>query len=97
MKKGKEFEVLEFKVDREDYERFKRFAVVRCLTLDEALRAALVEGMNRYWSQQLAQIESGYTGLKQRLEEYRRDNETLNRIFSQNYELRRLLGESENK
>ena len=84
-------EVVEFSVDGKDYERFERFATARHLTRDDALKAVLIEGMKRYWPQQLAFMENDYSGLKKRFEEYSRDNEILGEIYSQNQELRRLV------
>ena len=90
-KKRESAEVLEFLVDGEDYRRFERFTEQHQMTRDEALRAVLVEGVKEYWPQQLAYMEANYGVLKERLEEYSKDNGTLRRIYSQNEDLRKLL------
>ncbi|MDG6920476.1 MAG: hypothetical protein JRN59_03010 [Nitrososphaerota archaeon] len=90
--KGKEgVEVVEFSVNREDYERFERLSASRHLDKENALRVVLTEGIDRYWPLQLAFMEKDYAELKKSFEEYRRDNVVLRKIYSQNNELRKLL------
>ena len=84
-------EIVEFSVDSEDYKRFEQFAVAHRLTQDDALRAVLIEGINRYWPQQLAYMEKDYSELEKRFKEYSGDNEVLRNIYSQNHELGKLL------
>lgn len=58
------------------------------------MRQVLVKGMQTYWPQQLAEMVSDYESLKKRIEEYRRDNEVLERIQSQTLELKRRVSET---
>ena len=80
----------------EDYERFVRLSTSRHLGRDDALRVALVQGIDRYWPLQLAYMEKDYAELNRSFEEYSRDNETLRKIYSQNNELRKLLEPAKN-
>lgn len=50
--------------------------------------------MEAYWPQQLADMYNDYPHLEKRIEEYRRDNDVLNRIYSQNLELKKLLDQA---
>jgi len=94
MKKRKESaEVLEFPVETEDFKRFERFVSTHGLNQDEALREVLIKGMESYWPQQMAGMVSDYSRLEKRLEEYKKDNDVLNRIYTQNFELEKLLKE----
>lgn len=86
---------MEFVIDDKDYKRFEKFVSDGGLERGEALRLVLIKGMQAYWPQQLAEMASGYTQLKIRIEEYRRDNEILNSMHSQNFELRELLSQKE--
>ena len=99
LRKGKRkasAEIVEFSVGSEDYKRFEQFAVAHRLTQDDALRAVLIDGINRYWPLQLAYMEKDYPELEKRFKEYGRDNEVLRKIYSQNHELGKLL-EAEKK
>jgi len=58
------------------------------------LRQVLVKGMRTYWPQQLAEMVSDYESSKKRIEEYKRDNEVLERIQSQTLKLKRLVSET---
>jgi hypothetical protein len=85
--------VLEFTIGNEDYKLFERFASTHHLTRDAALRAVLIRGMEAYWPQQLAETLSDYSRLRVRMEQFKRDNDLLNKMHSQNCELERLLKE----
>lgn len=85
---------MEFAIDDEDYKRFEKLASARHLPQDEALRVVLVEGMQAYRPQQLADMVNDYSQLKRRIEEYRKDNDVLNRMYSQNFELKKLLSQT---
>lgn len=84
---------MEFAIENEDYKRFERFVSAHNLTRDAALRAVLIKGMEAYWPQQLADMVSDYSRLQTRMEEYKRDNDLLTRMYTQNYELEKLLKE----
>jgi len=47
--------------------------------------------MEAYWPQRLAEMVDDYERLEKRIEEYKKDNELLSGIRSQNLELRQLL------
>ncbi|MCL4354996.1 MAG: hypothetical protein JRM76_04495 [Nitrososphaerota archaeon] len=84
-------EVVEFSVDREDYEGFERLSDSRHLDREDALKVVLTEGIGRYWPLQLAYMEKDYAELKESFKEYSRDNEILRKIYAQNNGLRKLL------
>lgn len=84
---------MEFAIDDEDYIRFEKLMAARQVTPDQALRIVLVNGMQAYWPQQLAEMVGNYAQLKLRIEEYKRDNDLLNEMYSQNYEIKKLLSQ----
>jgi hypothetical protein len=84
---------MEFTIGNEDYKLFERFALNHHLTRDAALRAVLIEGMEAYWPQQLTEMLSDYSRLGERLEQFKKDNDLLNKMYSQNFELENLLKE----
>ncbi|MDG7016550.1 MAG: hypothetical protein JRM82_04150, partial [Nitrososphaerota archaeon] len=67
------------------------------LTQHEALRTVLIKGMGAYWPQQMADMVNDYSRLGKRLEEYRKDNDVLNRMYSQNFELEKLLKQAKSR
>lgn len=83
--------MLEFPVDSGDYERFVKFVTAGGTGKNEALRLVLTKGMETYWPRQMAAMASDYERLKHSIERYRRDNEILNRLYSQNSELKKVL------
>ncbi|MDE1852773.1 MAG: hypothetical protein KGI38_03375 [Thaumarchaeota archaeon] len=93
-KKKESAEVLEFAIDDEDYRRFEKLVDSQRLTRDEALRTVLIKGMQAYWPQQLADMVSDHARLKERIEQYKKDNDLLNKMYSQNFEFKKLLSQT---
>ena len=83
--------------DHEGYLLFEKFASGLHLQPDEALRRVLVKGMKTFRSQQFADMVEDYESWKRPFEEYKRDNEVLARLNSQNIELAKLLNATREK
>ena len=85
---------MEFAIDDEDYRHFEKLVDSQPFTRDEALRTVLIKGMQAYWPQQLADMVNDNARLKERIEQYKKDNDLLNKMYSQNFELKKLLSQT---
>ncbi len=80
-------------VGNENAEEFKRYVASRRIDESQALAEVLERGIGNYWLLEFKRLKENYRNVEPMFIEYKKDNETLNKLYEENEKLRKILGQ----
>jgi len=89
--------VLEAFLDKSTYERFRDYVMKNRLSESDAVVKILERGMANYWLFEFKQMKESYMHLKRLFEEFKKDNELLKAMQTENERLKNILEKADLK
>ena len=83
--------VLEAFLDKSTYEQFRDYVMKNCLSESDAIVKILERGMANYWLLEFKQMKANYMRIKKLFEEFKRDNDLLKAMQTENERLKNIL------